>query len=155
GQLAVRLGHVGCTALVTAGDELQLILHPAESIQHGQVALARHAERKFRTVNDELVYKNLPARTCAQPLRGHVAMTGVVPVQITPSRRNAAISWSVSFNQPCSTSSVCSPRVGGPLRYSTGVADSRIGFATEDATPKRCGRSRRRPRASTCGSANT
>ena len=52
-ELAVGIGHVRCADLVTAGDEPDRRV--VEGIEHGQVALARHAEGDVHPVHDELV----------------------------------------------------------------------------------------------------
>ena len=53
GELAVGVGHVGGADLVAAGDEADRSV--VERVEHGQVALARHAEGDVHPVDDELV----------------------------------------------------------------------------------------------------
>ena len=53
GQLAVGLGHVGGSGLVAAGDDLNLVAHVGEGVEHGQIAFARHAEDAIDAVHDE------------------------------------------------------------------------------------------------------
>ncbi len=44
GQLAVGFGHVGGAGLVAADDDLDLVSHVGQGVEHGEIALARHAE---------------------------------------------------------------------------------------------------------------
>ena len=59
-ELAVGVGHVGGADLVTAGDEPDRRV--VERVEHGEVALAGHAERQLDAVDDELVDEELTAR---------------------------------------------------------------------------------------------
>ncbi|MNJ26376.1 hypothetical protein D3C77_208570 [compost metagenome] len=43
-QLAIGLGHVGGAGLVAADDDLDLVAHVGQGVEHGEIALARHAE---------------------------------------------------------------------------------------------------------------
>src|SRR5512135_2734796 len=61
GELAVGFGHVRCTALLAADDELQPVAHVVEAVEHRQIALARHTEHHPRAMSDERVGQNLAA----------------------------------------------------------------------------------------------
>ena len=61
GELAVGLGHVGRARLVAADDELQLVAHVVEAVEHREEALARHREREVGAVDHELVDEELAA----------------------------------------------------------------------------------------------
>ena len=61
GELAVRLGHVGGARLVAAHDELHLVAHVVEAVQHREEALAGNAEREVGAVDHELVHEELAA----------------------------------------------------------------------------------------------
>jgi hypothetical protein len=51
GELRVRLGHVGRAGLVAADDELEGFAVLVEPVEHGEEALAGHAEREVRAVH--------------------------------------------------------------------------------------------------------
>jgi hypothetical protein len=55
GELSVGLGHVRRRGLVAADDELQLVLHVVEAIEHREEAFARHGEREVGAVHHQLV----------------------------------------------------------------------------------------------------
>ena len=59
GQLPVRLGHVGGGGLVAARDQADVRV--VQRVEHGQVALARDAERVLDAVQLELVDEDLAA----------------------------------------------------------------------------------------------
>ena len=61
GQLAVGFGHVGRTRLMPGVDQGDTVAHVVEGVEHLKIALARHAERHLRAVNDELIDQNLTA----------------------------------------------------------------------------------------------
>ena len=61
GELALRLGHVARAALVTAGDEADPVAMLVEAVEHGQEALARHAERRCRALLDQASTSAWPA----------------------------------------------------------------------------------------------
>ena len=52
-ELALRLGHEGGAALLAAGDEADAVAVLVEAVQHGEKALARHAERGVDALRDE------------------------------------------------------------------------------------------------------
>ena len=60
GELAVGVGHVRGADLVAAGDEADRRV--VERVEHGQVALAGHAEGDVHPVDDELVDEEPAAR---------------------------------------------------------------------------------------------
>ncbi len=61
-QLAVRFGHVGGPAFLPADDEPQLVADVVERVQHGQVALARDAERERGALRDQVGDEDLVRR---------------------------------------------------------------------------------------------
>jgi hypothetical protein len=61
GELPVSLGHVGGTRLVAADDELHLVLHVVEAVEHREEALARHRERGIGAMDHQLVHQEPPA----------------------------------------------------------------------------------------------
>ena len=61
GQLAVRFGHVGGPAFLPADDEPQRVADVVERVQHGQVALARDAERERGALRDQVGNEDLTA----------------------------------------------------------------------------------------------
>jgi hypothetical protein len=63
-QLAIGFRHVGGTRLMAARDKPDAVARIMKRIKHGEIALARHAERKLRTVDLQLVYEDLPAGAC-------------------------------------------------------------------------------------------
>ncbi len=61
GELAIGLGHVGRTALLTTGDEAQPIGNVVEGVQGCEVALARHPEGGVDALGEQAVDEHLPA----------------------------------------------------------------------------------------------
>src|SRR5690606_32320944 len=101
-------------------------------VRTGCYALARHAP-------NQVLYLSL--------IVGQIVLAGLhvsVLISIAFSAWSPAISCVDFFNTVSSTSDVCWARNGGGCRYSTGVSDSRIGFATIPAVPPPgCGMSMR------------
>jgi len=63
GELAVSLGHIGGSRLVTGIDQLDAVAGIEQRVQHFQITLARHAKRHVRAVNEQLVDQHLSAGT--------------------------------------------------------------------------------------------
>src|SRR4029077_17138478 len=59
-QLPVSLGHVGRAALVSTSQQPTAVDHVVETMKHGQVALARHAEDVVHAVADEALHQDPP-----------------------------------------------------------------------------------------------
>ncbi|MNE33919.1 hypothetical protein D3C80_1276150 [compost metagenome] len=53
GQLAIGLGHVGGAGLMAADDDLDLVAHVGQGVEHGQIAFARHTEDLVDPVHHE------------------------------------------------------------------------------------------------------
>ena len=85
GQLAVGLGGVGGARLVPAHDQSAGGRDVVKRVEHGQVRLARHAERHVCAVHEQLVDEHLPA---AARSGGHGAGSATVPgsVRRSPAR---------------------------------------------------------------------
>ena len=62
-ELAEGLGHVCRSAFLTAADHLDLVRRVVQSINQGEIALTRHAERCIDVMNFQLVSKNLTSGT--------------------------------------------------------------------------------------------
>ena len=59
GELAVGLGHVRGAAVLTRDDELDRVARVVERVEHGEIALARNAERGVDAVHLQLVDQDL------------------------------------------------------------------------------------------------
>ena len=66
GELAVGLGHVGSAAFLPADDELDLLTQIMQSVEHGQIALAGHAESETHALRRERIGKDAAAVTRLQ-----------------------------------------------------------------------------------------
>jgi hypothetical protein len=83
GELAPRLRHVGGAALVPAGEQRDGVLGIVQRVERGEVALARHAERRLDAVHLQLVDQDLAAAA-------QVGTAGHADLQITARARAAA-----------------------------------------------------------------
>ena len=61
GQLAVGLRHVGGAAFLAADDEPHGLARVVQRVEHGEIALARHAESEIDAVDLERVDEQLAA----------------------------------------------------------------------------------------------
>ena len=82
GELAVGLRHVGGAAFLAADDELQLVAHVVQAVEHRQVALAGHAERHLHALRHQRVGED-PAAVARLQIGFHA-------VTFSKARRSAA-----------------------------------------------------------------
>ena len=60
GELSVRFGHIGCSALMPCADERNF-RHIMQRVEHRQVTLTRHAVDAPHALEAQSVDENLPA----------------------------------------------------------------------------------------------
>ena len=81
GEFAVGVGHVGGAALLPAHDEADLLARVIERVEHGEIALARHAVGRVDAVDEELIDQDLcaGARPRRAPVRENRYEPGLLP----------------------------------------------------------------------------
>ena len=63
GQFAVGFGHVHASGLEPAGDQFDLILHRIQTVEHVEIALARHRKHMAYPLRHQRIGQNPP--TCS------------------------------------------------------------------------------------------
>ena len=69
GELALRLGHEGRAALLPAGDEADALAVLVEAVEHGEEALAGHAEDGVDALRDQRFDEGVAGEACG--VMGH------------------------------------------------------------------------------------
>ena len=89
GQLAVGFRHVHRGPLEPAGDELQLLVVVVETVEHIEVALARHGEHVVDALCDQRVGQDFPAHAGREATLAGLRQIHAVP----PGDKSAARRW--------------------------------------------------------------